>query len=390
VVWRATPAGKGGGGRGGGNFLGWGVGGGGGGGDDKRRNLEPETALLPVDDILGPEGAWEEMAVPEAGDPTGAGGGRGGKGGGKVTGKQSSQSSQSLRRRNLGVEAAGKAAATGGGGKFKLMPVVTSALAGVGAAAAYLAYRSLLSPVAPRHQHQHHNDHSADVSSSSSSASSSSSETAGGAAAELLKPIPQQQYQHQQQQHQQQLYNVPAIPEQIMGHFRMDEAPRHTLVKVDAEGSVSLRRAAAESYLRMQRDAAAGGINLIPVSGFRSIEYQEKLFFTLKAERKQTAMDRALVSAPPGHSEHHTGYAIDISCPSIGDDLLTEFEDTAAFRWLKEHAAEYHFEMSFGKDNPMGVSYEPWHYRFVGDRHSLSTFARTVEVTKAAAQAAAR
>ena len=69
--------------------------------------------------------------------------------------------------------------------------------------------------------------------------------------------------------------------------------------------------------------------------------------------------------------------------------MLTEFEDTAAFRWLSAHAAEYHFEMSFGRDNPMGVSYEPWHYRFVGDRHSLSTFARTVEVTKAAAQAAA-
>ena len=69
--------------------------------------------------------------------------------------------------------------------------------------------------------------------------------------------------------------------------------------------------------------------------------------------------------------------------------MLIEFEDTAAFRWLSEHAAEYHFEMSFGRDNPMGVSYEPWHYRFVGDRHSLSTFARTVEVTKAAARAAA-
>ena len=59
---------------------------------------------------------------------------------------------------------------------------------------------------------------------------------------------------------------------------------------------------------------------LLPISGFRSIEYQEKIFFNLKAERKQTAYDRALVSAPPGHSEHHTGYAIDISTPSIGGE----------------------------------------------------------------------
>ena len=174
-----------------------------------------------------------------------------------------------------------------------------------------------------------------------------------------------------------------------MGHFRMDEAPRHTLMKVDPEGRVTLRRAAAESFLRMQRDAATDGVYLLPISGFRSVEYQEKIFFNLKAERKQTAADRALVSAPPGHSEHHTGYAIDISTPSIGDALLTEFENTAAFRWLSRNAASYHFEMSFGRNNPMGVSYEPWHYRFVGDRHSLSTFARTVEVTKAAAAAAA-
>ena len=178
-------------------------------------------------------------------------------------------------------------------------------------------------------------------------------------------------------------------PEHIMGHFRMDEAPRHTLVKVDQSGRVKLRRAAAESFARMQRDAAADGVVLVPISGFRSIEYQEKLFFGLKAERKQTALDRALVSAPPGHSEHHTGYAIDISDPSIGDDLVIEFEDTPAFAWLREHAAAYHFEMSFGRNNPMGVSYEPWHYRFVGDSHSLKTFARTVEVTRVAAAAAA-
>jgi len=57
----------------------------------------------------------------------------------------------------------------------------------------------------------------------------------------------------------------------------------------------------------MQADAAYDGVTLVPMSGFRSIEYQEALFFGLKAERGQTALERSLVSAPPGHSEHHTG-----------------------------------------------------------------------------------
>ena len=86
VVWRtaAAPNGKGGGGGGEQNYMGWGVGDGNGGGGDRRRserrellrrNLEPETELLPMDDLLGPEGAWDASRMPEA-DPVGGGGGR--------------------------------------------------------------------------------------------------------------------------------------------------------------------------------------------------------------------------------------------------------------------------------------------------------------------------
>ena len=68
-------------------------------------------------------------------------------------------------------------------------------------------------------------------------------------------------------------------------------------------------------------------------------------------------------------------YGTTLSTPSVGDDLVVSFDKTDASRWLRKNAAAFHFEMSFGKDNVMGVSYEPWHYRFVGDSHSLRTFA---------------
>jgi len=55
-------------------------------------------------------------------------------------------------------------------------------------------------------------------------------------------------------------------------------------------------------------------------------------------------------------------------------NLSPDFENTAAFKWLEKNAPYYSFEISFPKNNPQGVSYEPWHWRFVGDRDSLETF----------------
>lgn len=161
----------------------------------------------------------------------------------------------------------------------------------------------------------------------------------------------------------------------ILGHLPYEEAPANSLQAITANGSIKLRTAAAESFLAMQSAAWSEGIDLVPISGFRSIKDQEYLFFEVKAERGQVASKRAEVSAPPGYSEHHTGYAIDIGDGgNPGTNLSVSFENTLAFSWLKANAPYYSFELSFPPDNPQGISYEPWHWRYVGDRHSLETF----------------
>jgi zinc D-Ala-D-Ala carboxypeptidase len=163
----------------------------------------------------------------------------------------------------------------------------------------------------------------------------------------------------------------------LLGHQPYSEAPAEELEPVASDGQIKLRNAATESYRRMTAAAAADGVNLLPISGFRSIADQNNLFFRVKEERNQGVSKRAEVSAPPGHSEHHTGYAVDIGDGAQPETSLSQgFEKTAAFRWLTDHAARYSFEMSFMKGNPQGVSYEPWHWRFVGDRNSLETFYR--------------
>jgi len=163
----------------------------------------------------------------------------------------------------------------------------------------------------------------------------------------------------------------------LLGHLPYEEAPASDLVPLPPDGRVSLRKAAAEQFKAMAAAAKADGVILVPLSGYRSLAEQDDIFFGVKAERGEAPSKRAEVSAPPGYSEHHTGYAIDIGDGDHpGSDLQFDFEETEAFKWLKENAAFYSFELSFPKGNPMGVSYEPWHWRFVGDRHSLETFYR--------------
>jgi zinc D-Ala-D-Ala carboxypeptidase len=161
----------------------------------------------------------------------------------------------------------------------------------------------------------------------------------------------------------------------LLGHLPYNVAAESELTPVTADGSLKMRSAAASKFQQMQAAARADGVTLTLLSAFRDVKTQEQLFFGVKEQRVQNATKRAEVSAPPGYSEHHTGYAVDLGdaqAPAINLEL--DFAQTAAFRWLKQNALKYSFEMSFPPDNIQGVSYEPWHWRFVGDSDSLETF----------------
>jgi D-alanyl-D-alanine carboxypeptidase len=90
------------------------------------------------------------------------------------------------------------------------------------------------------------------------------------------------------------------------------------------------------------------------------VDYQRAIF-----DRKRSqgvSVDEILrVNAAPGYSEHHTGRAVDIA--TRGCPPLTEaFDATDAFRWLTNNAVRFGFEMTFPRDNPYGIAYEPWHW----------------------------
>jgi D-alanyl-D-alanine carboxypeptidase len=165
----------------------------------------------------------------------------------------------------------------------------------------------------------------------------------------------------------------PGLDGRLLGHFPYGEVPADQLVTV-APG-LQLRADAAQALQAMQRDAAADGVELRVLSAFRSIALQQQIFFEVKSQRNQSALERAQVSAPPGYSEHSTGYAVDLGDGRRPDtNLSPSFERTAAFAWLRAHANRYHFQLSFPAGNRQGVSYEPWHWRFEGSAEALKTF----------------
>ena len=142
----------------------------------------------------------------------------------------------------------------------------------------------------------------------------------------------------------------------------------------DAATGKELQTEAAEAYRQMAKAAEADGVSLMLCSGYRNVEYQQGLFdkkveqcLSEGLSQEDAEIKAATIVAAPGHSEHNTGLAADIVTPDH-QMLDTAFEQTPAFAWLSQHAAEYGFILRYPRDKTAitGIIYEPWHYRYVG------------------------
>ena len=140
----------------------------------------------------------------------------------------------------------------------------------------------------------------------------------------------------------------------------------------------TLQTVACDAFLEMQKAAAADGVTVWMQSGYRSVAYQTKLYekktqyYRDKGFEEAAAQEKAAaIVNPPGYSEHNCGLAADLNSPEH-TGLDEGFENTAAFRWLCQHAGEYGFILRYpkGAEEKTEITYEPWHWRYVGPENA--------------------
>lgn len=127
-----------------------------------------------------------------------------------------------------------------------------------------------------------------------------------------------------------------------------------------------IRQTIVDPLTQLFEAASKDGHSLMIGSAYRSAATQTDLFNSYVAS---AGYDEAnMYSAHPGHSEHQTGLAVDISTTSQQCYLDECFIGTSDGQWLADNAYKFGFTLRYpkGKEAITGYNFEPWHYRYVG------------------------
>ena len=138
------------------------------------------------------------------------------------------------------------------------------------------------------------------------------------------------------------------VPDELVNLYQQ----RHSFRLASSEITLTRQTyAAMESMFHAAEEANMNGY--IVTSGYRSYQRQQEVYAQSEPGKAQE----------PGASEHQTGLAFDVTVET-GEG----FENTPQYAWLMEHAHEYGFIQRYpaNKADITGISYEPWHYRYVG------------------------
>ncbi len=159
------------------------------------------------------------------------------------------------------------------------------------------------------------------------------------------------------------------------------------IVNTRADGRKEVMRECAEKalealfielYANGYDAKGPSGYPVSVMSAYRSYDKQEYLFniYTQNEMHDNPALTReeaeaitATYSARPGTSEHQTGLCVDMHNLPAADQ---KFASQEAYEWLRDNAWKFGFILRFPEDKEeiTGITFEPWHYRFVGRYHA--------------------
>lgn len=126
---------------------------------------------------------------------------------------------------------------------------------------------------------------------------------------------------------------------------------------------------AVEKLNAMLTDAKKAGHKITVGSAYRSVArqttlYNNKVDYYMNKGYEEGAAKTAAAAivAPPGTSEHNLGLAVDFY------PIDNTFENSGQYTWLMKNCTKYGFVLRYPKDKQdiTKITYEPWHYRYVG------------------------
>ena len=153
--------------------------------------------------------------------------------------------------------------------------------------------------------------------------------------------------------------------------------------RADGREVQKMRKAASVALESMIEEMKRLGVydeNLTVTSGYRSFEYQKYLFDTYVKSRTDIGMsydeaykDVSKTTALPGCSEHQSGLCVDFHNKSYAN---VSFAETEQYKWIEKNAHSFGFIVRYpsGKENITGISFEPWHLRYVGEKNATKMY----------------
>lgn len=152
------------------------------------------------------------------------------------------------------------------------------------------------------------------------------------------------------------------------------------LVEVDNEQRIDER--IEDAWFAWKDAALQAGHRLFFASGYRSVAHQEANFNATyenhlsNGHSEEEALNKTKeYLTEPGHSEHHTGLALDIVDEEwivAGHGLTPDYDTQASQQWLVDTMTDYGFILRYpeGKEEITGIQYESWHFRYVGQENA--------------------
>lgn len=142
------------------------------------------------------------------------------------------------------------------------------------------------------------------------------------------------------------------------------------------ENNYEMDARVADAAKKMLADCRAAGYSPRICSAFRTYSKQVELFNNDVRKYERQGMSEADAQAKtaesvaiPGTSEHQLGLAMDVVWTGY-QQLDDNQANNETQQWLMENCYKYGFILRYPKDKSdiTGIVYEPWHYRYVGEK----------------------